>query len=339
MTATSTHVHSLAVLAARLRPIRLSLAIWLLACLPALAWAQVNCSATPAVGSVIDFGNYSPVSSPTLTVSTTLNVSCNGLAFATSVRACISIGTGSGGTTFAPRQMSSGASTLAYNILTSAGDVWGTRGNGSYPLVQVDVPVLAGNGSLAVPIRFTVPASQTTTAVGFYQSTFPGVQTELTFQPSLFGSVPPCSAITSPVVQFPLLVTATVIADCLISTSDVDFGTSGVLTTARTATGAITARCTNGASFTIALNAGTGAGATVANRRMTRGGGTQQVQYRLFLDSGRTQPWGDGTAGTTRASSTGTGAAQSFTIYGLVPAQPTPLAGAYADTVTATITY
>ena len=35
----------------------------------------------------------------------------------------------------------------------------------------------------------------------------------------------------------------------------------------------------------------------------------------------------------------GTGAAQSYTVYGLVPPQAAPRPGSYSDTVTATITF
>ena len=63
------------------------------------------------------------------------------------------------------------------------------------------------------------------------------------------------------------------------------------------------------------------------------------MDYQLFSDQNRTVPWGDGTNGTTTLGGTGAGTAQSITIYGRVPQQPTPQAGAYSDTVTATITY
>jgi spore coat protein U-like protein len=51
-----------------------------------------------------------------------------------------------------------------------------------------------------------------------------------------------------------------------------------------------------------------------------------------------TSNWGQ-TVGTDTVSSTGTGAVQSFTVYGQVPAQSTPAPGAYSDTITVTVTY
>jgi spore coat protein U-like protein len=69
---------------------------------------------------------------------------------------------------------------------------------------------------------------------------------------------------------------------------------------------------------------------------MTSGGVT--VNYSLYSDSGRATNWGN-TVGTDTVSSTGTGALQSFTVYGQVPAQTTPAPATYTDTITVTVTY
>ena len=45
------------------------------------------------------------------------------------------------------------------------------------------------------------------------------------------------------------------------------------------------------------------------------------------------------TIGIDTVSATGTGMTQSLSIYGRVPPQATPRPGAYADTVTMTVTY
>jgi spore coat protein U-like protein len=44
--------------------------------------------------------------------------------------------------------------------------------------------------------------------------------------------------------------------------------------------------------------------------------------------------WGDGTAGTTVYSGTGTGSAQNVMMHGIVPRQRAPTPGEYRDTVT-----
>jgi len=125
--------------------------------------------------------------------------------------------------------------------------------------------------------------------------------------------------------------------NCLISASNIAFAATGVLKSALIATGAITARCTNGDAYRIALNGGTSG--NVAARQMQRTGGGGAVNYQLYLDSGYASAWGDGTSGTAMVTGTGTGNATSINVYGRVPAQTTPMPGNYIDTITATISF
>jgi spore coat protein U-like protein len=48
--------------------------------------------------------------------------------------------------------------------------------------------------------------------------------------------------------------------------------------------------------------------------------------------------WGN-TVGTDTVAATGSGAAQSYTVYGRITAQTTPAPGTYTDTITVTVTY
>jgi spore coat protein U-like protein len=48
--------------------------------------------------------------------------------------------------------------------------------------------------------------------------------------------------------------------------------------------------------------------------------------------------WGD-TIGSDTVAGTGNGAAQSYTVFGLVPVQTTPGPGTYNDVITVTVTY
>ena len=70
---------------------------------------------------------------------------------------------------------------------------------------------------------------------------------------------------------------------------------------------------------------------------MTAPGGAL-VNYTLYSDTNRTTVWGQ-TIGTDTVSASGSGAAQSYTVYGRVPVQTTPAPGAYTDTITVTVTY
>jgi len=133
-------------------------------------------------------------------------------------------------------------------------------------------------------------------------------------------------------------VSATVTANCTVSTTAVAFGSVNTLSGATDATGSVSVTCTNGSGWSAAANAGAGTGATLASRRMTAGANI--LSYSLYTDAARASIWGDGSAGTSAVSNTGTGAAQTFTVYGRVPSgQTTVPAGSYADTVSVTITY
>jgi spore coat protein U-like protein len=133
-------------------------------------------------------------------------------------------------------------------------------------------------------------------------------------------------------------VSATVTANCTVSTNAVAFGSIDPLGGNHDAAGSVTVNCTNGAAWSAAANAGSGTGATLANRRMTSG--ANALTYRLYTDAGRTSIWGDGSTGTAAVTGTGNGAAQVFTVYGRVPSGQTSVrAGSYSDTVSVTITY
>lgn len=134
-------------------------------------------------------------------------------------------------------------------------------------------------------------------------------------------------------------VSSTVVATCNVSATAMDFG-SMLPTPIQSnvdATSSIIATCSNTVPYSIALSAGTGAGASVAVRRMTSGSDT--MNYQLYTDSQRTSLWGDGTSGTTVSNQTGTGSAQTITVYGRIPTGQTPPVGSYTDTITVTVSF
>lgn len=94
-------------------------------------------------------------------------------------------------------------------------------------------------------------------------------------------------------------------------------------------------QCTQNTPYTIALNAGQNASG--GQRRMNSGG--VLIDYNLYQDAGRTQSWGDGGATGNVLSGTGTGNDEEVVVYGRVPAQTTPVAGTYTDTVQVTIAW
>jgi len=129
----------------------------------------------------------------------------------------------------------------------------------------------------------------------------------------------------------------TITAQCIInSASTLNFGSQGLLLANVDQTSTLQVQCTDTTPYNIGLNAGTGSGATVAVRKLTGGGST--INYSLYTDASRTTVWGN-TIGTDAVAGTGNGSSQSYTIYGRAPAQATPVPGAYADTITVTVTY
>jgi spore coat protein U-like protein len=130
-------------------------------------------------------------------------------------------------------------------------------------------------------------------------------------------------------------VTATVVAGCTVTATNLAFGTYSEAQIDATST--ITTDCNSGSAYNIGLNAGTASGATVTTRRMSGPGGAL-LNYSLFSDAGRTLNWGN-TVGTDTVPSTGTGAAQNFTVFGRLPGSQFVTTGAYTDTITVTVTF
>lgn len=137
-----------------------------------------------------------------------------------------------------------------------------------------------------------------------------------------------------------LPISATVISACSIGTVvGVAFGNyDPTSATPNNATGTIPVTCTNGTTYNIGLGAGTFAGATVTTRRMTGVPPGTPLSYFLYRDAGRTLNWGT-TIGTDTVALTGTGVAQSTTVYGQIPALQAVTAGTYSDTVLITVTF
>jgi spore coat protein U-like protein len=135
-------------------------------------------------------------------------------------------------------------------------------------------------------------------------------------------------------------VSATVTANCVVSTTAVAFGNVDVTSgNAVQATGGLNVTCTSGTAWAAAADAGAGTGASLLTRKMADG--ANLLNYRLFTDAGRTTVWGDGVEGATAdISGVGTGTQQNRTIYGEVEAGQNGLpAGVYGDTVQVTVTY
>jgi spore coat protein U-like protein len=132
-------------------------------------------------------------------------------------------------------------------------------------------------------------------------------------------------------------ISATAVDSCNVSAFDLGFGRYDPLqATPADQTTTVSVTCTLDVTYIIGLNAGAGAGATVATRKMTSGSGT--LDYSLYRDGSRTTVWGN-TAGTDTVSGVGTGIAADYTVYGRINAKQPIRAGTYQDTITVSIYY
>jgi spore coat protein U-like protein len=138
-------------------------------------------------------------------------------------------------------------------------------------------------------------------------------------------------------------VRVTIQSECEITTTTLDFGTlSGLDPVAanldRQST--LTVTCTPMTPYQIGMDQGNVSGSTVENRLM--GAGTATIQFQLYKEATRNNIWGNtpGTGGMNTLGGSGTGSAQTLSVYGRIPSgQPRPPAGAYKSVVTAAIYY
>lgn len=322
-----------------------------LACLllPLRGEASTNCSATL---TNVQFGAVAPFGG-NVDVSATLNYSCTitSILSSSKIRMCFSIGAGvQGGGNFAPRQMTSGANPLSFNLYKDSGHglIWGTRSN-SYGAVEATLQIGAligsntANGSLTVYGR--VPGGQTALIPGSYTDVFSGSHTELIYRYNefLLGLLDfPASCASggngggSGTFAFTALASVAASCDPSFAVNNINFGTRGLLVADFDAMANVSPRCTNTTPYQLGLNNGINASGSI--RRMKSSAGSY-VSYELYRDSGRSQRWGN-TQNVDTVAGSGSGSAQGVPMYGRVPTQsPTPAAGAYSDTVTVTVYY
>jgi spore coat protein U-like protein len=287
-----------------------ALALLMLVWFPAIAHAALGtCGLVP---TDIDFGTYS---GGQITGSGSIQIMCSNGSGNNVVQVGISYGQTSPSfpSSTANRLMQSGNNRLAYQIYTTSTrtTIWGD-GSG-------------GTTTLGVPIRYTGGQPVTTTVIPF----------AVLFS----GPLPPPGAyndavtVTVPNTTTAIHIRANVSATCSVTANDLSFGVYGKTTLDGTTT--LTATCTPTTSFNIGLNQGAAPGATVTTRKMM-GPNSQRLSYSLYRDSARTLNWGN-TQGSDTVPSTGTGAVQTFTVYGRIPALQPVNPGTFQDAITVTV--
>ncbi len=135
-----------------------------------------------------------------------------------------------------------------------------------------------------------------------------------------------------------LAVGASIANACSITTAPIAFGAyDPVLKAQINTTGSVTVTCTNGASTFVklgqGLHAGVGSTDAVPVRRMASAGNFMPYSLSTVVD--QSVVW----EMTTGVAHAGTGIATTLTIYGRIAAGVNALAGTYADTVVARVTF
>jgi spore coat protein U-like protein len=290
--------------------------------------------------SPINFGQVSPINGPSTVSSTgTLSINCSnltGLGLPVTMTLCPSLDAGSGGSNGASRLMTGPGGTMSYQLYSdsAATTPWGAVTFLVFNTVPTITLTSDNSGAIhATRTVFVVMNNSKTAQAGAFSSTFSG-------ETFLWGlNLLTCAGITlgTIVTPPPFVVSVQMIADCNLTVAPLTFPASGLITAAVAAQANLSVTCTNNAPFSVSLGPGViGTGPTT--RKMTKG--AESITYGLYQDSAHTMPWGDAAAGAaTILSATGTGAAQTLTVYGLVPPQTTPSPGDYADSVVITLTY
>jgi len=317
------------------RLILMTVTLWLLA---ATAARADNCVATM---TDVDFGVVSPIAGSDVTASGTLTVTCywtvgtNPLLLP-AANVCVNLGPGPGGGTGAPRYLLNGSNRMAFNLYTdssyTAAKIWGSTAStiGARPINGTLVGLLGLGGVTQsftvygkIPAASLVGVATVGNADTLYGASFAG---HGTVQYG-FGSVP-CTGGAS--AAFSFQARATAVNNCLISTSNLAFASGSPITDQRISA-PLSVACTANSTYQIALNGGVSnnPGARTMKNSVTG----ETIGYRISSTPDGAA-WGDGTAGTTVYSGTGTGSAQNVMMHGIVPRQRAPTPGEYRDTVT-----
>jgi len=284
-----------------------------------------------------DFGDIDLTTGAVFNLTANLTATCTGIP-GNQIRFCPNIEGGTGGHASGdPRHMLNGVNQLNYNIFRNGSftNTWGSR---FWPFSNPPQPRLtlnaSGNGSRTRPVRVRIYGGQTTAPLGLYSTSFTGANTLFSYD---YFTGQNCGAIgTTNGVQVPFTIQANHIGSCTVTATDMNFGSLTLLTANSDATSTVSVTCTSGASYNVGLNGGLSGATNPTLRKMTLG--VNEITYGLYQNAARSTPWGD-TIGTNTVVGTGTGSAQTLTVYGRIPPQTTPIAGSYSDTIIVTVTY
>jgi spore coat protein U-like protein len=133
-----------------------------------------------------------------------------------------------------------------------------------------------------------------------------------------------------------LAVSATVITSCTVLPGTLAFGNYNPTSASPLdVDGSFTISCTTGTAPVVGL--GLGLNSTGSTRRMTNG--TVFLTYEIYKETGRSNVWGDTGGATKTLSAAASIVPQTIPVYGRIPANQSATLGAFADTVSITLTF
>jgi len=144
-------------------------------------------------------------------------------------------------------------------------------------------------------------------------------------------------AATSNTATGSLQATITITSNCSVSAGNaaLDFGSNpSTASGASASNGKFSVTCTNQTPYNIGLAGSSGK----ADGTGTMKSGSNTIDYQLYQAADMSQAWGN-TVGTNTQAKTGSGSAQSYTVYGKTTTSLNVPAGTYTDTVAINVTY
>lgn len=313
------------------------LVVALLACAPLAARAQ-QCHVNGAFG--MEFGS---VNSSGKAATSTIQYACQNYAAPFEYfHICLFMGPGQFSAGQPTRRMYnySGGTFLNYDLFSDAAHTSKIGAPGTTPVYKLSLTVPNGQQlSSAAMVYGWVYPGQSATAGSFQEQGTNGTL-RYRFSSSPFTSSADCSSggeggSTTSFDSSGVRAQFDNSCQIAVDASDMNFGQTPPPGTAINATSNIAVRCPVQTNWSLGLN--NGLNYSGGWRRMANAG--RFVPYQLYLDSGRTQVWGN-TSGTRYNHTTpANGNTVNVTVYGRVPATPTAAAGSYSDTITVTLTY
>ncbi|MBZ9653492.1 Csu type fimbrial protein [Phyllobacterium lublinensis] len=292
-----------------------------------------------------DFGALDPLAARQFDQAAKINAECVTMVpfsvlglFTQPVRACMKIGSGSGGADTNWRYMvGPNGKKIRYQLYGSpkhvdpyeVGNYVGNNFSLAFRILSLFEWVPS---STSFDIHGWIP-DQAGLEEGYYIDM---VQAELIYTEVSIFTASGCNlnGAKSAKVTFPVRVQ--VKPYCALEVSQhIDFGTWQDLDQPRDQEGRVKVNCDTKTPYSLKLGWGD-QGEAGKSRNMISG--KEKISYNLFRDRQRTQLWGD-QAGNMLANRTGTGSPVEIPVYARVPKQPTPSSGTYMDHVVVTLEY